>query len=95
MSDLNLTEQLLAWVVVYGSPMVAGALLLGALGLPVPGTLIVIATGAFIRQGILDTYTTPPLGLGGALIGDIAVYGVGRFARTWRKREWASAWRWI
>jgi membrane protein DedA with SNARE-associated domain len=95
MNELSLTEQILAWVLSYGSPMVAGALLLGALGLPVPGTLIVIATGAFIRQGVLDVYTAPPLGLGGALAGDIVIYGLGRFARTWINRKFgqASAWQ--
>ena len=95
MNELSLTEQILAWVLSYGSPMVAGALLLGALGLPVPGTLIVIATGAFIRQGVLDIYTAPPLGLGGALVGDMVIYGLGRFARTWINRKFghSSAWQ--
>lgn len=94
MNDLSLTEQILAWVLSYGSPMVAGALLLGALGLPVPGTLIVIATGAFIRQGVLDVYTAPPLGLGGALVGDVIIYGIGRFARTWINRKFGHSTAW-
>ena len=95
MNELSLTEQILAWVLSYGSPMVAGALFLGALGLPVPGTLIVIATGAFVRQGVLDVYTAPSLGLGGALAGDIIIYGLGRFARTWINRKFgdSSAWQ--
>jgi membrane protein DedA with SNARE-associated domain len=80
LTDLN--DILLTWVVVYGAPMLAGTLLLGALGIPVPGTLIVIASGAFIRQGVLDMYITPPLGLAGVVIGDILIYGLGYFARV-------------
>jgi membrane protein DedA with SNARE-associated domain len=92
-SDLN--DLFLTWVVIYGAPMLAGTLLLGALGIPVPGTLIVIASGAFIRQGVLDIYSTPPLGLAGAVIGDILIYGVGRFARVWINKRFgqSSAWQ--
>ena len=82
LSELDLNELVLTWAIVYGSPMVAAALLLGAMGIPIPGTLLVIASGAFIRQGILDIYTTPLLALIGAVTGDIIVFGVGRFARV-------------
>lgn len=95
LSDLNLNELVLSWVVIYGSPMVAVALLLGAMGVPVPGTILVIASGAFVRQGVLDIYTTPLLALAGAVSGDIVVYGVGRFARVWINKRfgYSSAWQ--
>ena len=98
LTDLNLADLndlVLTWVVIYGAPMLAGTLLLGALGIPVPGTLIVIATGAFIRQGVLDVYSTPPLGLVGAVTGDILIYGLGRFARVWINKRFgqSSAWQ--
>ena len=82
LAELDLNELVLTWVVVYGSPMVAGVLFLGALGIPMPGTLLVIASGAFIRQGFMDIYTTPLLGLSGVLGGDMIIYGLGRFARS-------------
>jgi membrane-associated protein len=93
LTDLN--DILLTWVVVYGAPMLAGTLLLGALGIPVPGTLIVIASGAFIRQGVLDMYITPPLGLAGVVIGDILIYGLGYFARVRLNKRFgqSSAWQ--
>jgi len=97
LTDLNLTDLndlVLTWVVIYGAPMVAGSLLLGALGIPLPGTLLVIATGAFIRQGVLDVYTTAPLGLSGAVAGDILVYGLGRFARVWINKRFGQAAAW-
>ncbi len=94
MSELNLNELLLAWIVNYGSPMVAGVLLIGALGLPVPGTLIVIATGAFVRQEFLDIYTTPFLGFLGVVSGDVIGYNLGRFANKWIEQRFSKAAAW-
>ncbi len=95
LSELDLNELVLTWAIVYGSPMVAVALLLGAIGIPLPGTLLVIASGAFVRQGVLDIYSTPLLALAGAVSGDIIVYGVGRFARVWINKRFgqSSAWQ--
>lgn len=94
LSELDLNELVLGWVMTYGSPMVAGVLFLGALGLPLPGTLLVIASGAFIRQGFMDLFTTPPLGLGGVLAGDIIIYGLGRFARSWIQNRFGQSPAW-
>ncbi len=87
LTDLDLNTLVLGWVTAYGSPMVALVLLIGALGIPVPATLIVIASGAFVRQNFLDMYSTPVLGLVGAVTGDVIVYAVGRFARLWIQRR--------
>lgn len=94
MTELDLTALVLSWITIYGAPMVAGALLLGALGVPIPGTLIVIASGAFVRQQFLDLYTTPLLGLAGVVTGDLLVYGVGRFARIWIEQRFGKAAAW-
>ncbi len=82
MTDLDLSTLMLAWIIEYGSPVVAVALLVGALGLPVPGTIIVIATGAFIRQELLDVYNTPLLALVGVVAGDTVVYVCSRLDGT-------------
>jgi membrane protein DedA with SNARE-associated domain len=92
LTDIN--DLLLTYLVIYGSPLLAGALLLGALGMPVPGTLIVIAAGAFVRQGVLDIYSTPSLGLVGAVAGDTVVYGLGRFARVWIQKRFGQSTVW-
>src|SRR5512136_2661573 len=91
-SDLN--DLILTWVIIYGSPLLAVTLFLGALGVPVPGTLLVIASGAFVRQGVLDIYTTPLLGLTGAVAGDTLSFGLGYFARAWIERRFAHAAAW-
>lgn len=91
MSLTDLNDLFLTWMITYGSPLLAGALLLGALGIPVPGSLMVIAGGAFVRQGVLDIYTTPTLGLAGAVVGDIIIYGLGRFARGWIQQRFGQS----
>jgi membrane protein DedA with SNARE-associated domain len=95
LTELDFNELILTWVIIYGPPMVATILLVGALGIPVPGTLLVIASGAFIRQGFMDIYTTPLLGLSGALAGDVVIYGLGRFARSRIQSRFgqSSAWQ--
>jgi len=94
MTDLDLNSLILTWMLSYGSPVVGLALLVGALGVPVPGTIIVIASGAFIRQEMLDLYTTPLSGLVGVMIGDTAVYGVGWFAHLWIGRRFGESTAW-
>jgi len=80
MMDIDITSLALTWIAAYGAPVVAGLLFLGGLGLPLPGTLIVIATGAFIRQDMLDLYQTPALGYLGTITGDVLLYGLGFIA---------------
>ncbi len=95
MSDLDINALVLAWMTTYGSPMIAALLFLGALGIPLPSTLIVIAAGAFVRQSYLNLYSTPMLGLFGVVVGDILVYGVGRFARIWIDKRYGESPNWI
>lgn len=93
--DLTLTDLFLTGILTYGTPAFGLALLLGALGLPLPGTLLVIAAGAFVRQGVLDGLTASSFGLIGAVVGDGLSYVLGRFAKRWvRSRLGAStAWQ--
>lgn len=83
MNNLDLTSLALTWIAAYGAPMVAALLYLGGLGLPLPGTLVVIASGAFIRQNLLDAYATPLLGYAGTIAGDASLYAIGFFASGW------------
>jgi hypothetical protein len=54
MADLNLTNLLLNGVTEYGPAVLGSALLLGGVGVPVPGTLLVSAAGALARQGGIE-----------------------------------------
>jgi membrane protein DedA with SNARE-associated domain len=94
MSEFNLTDSLLTGVLIYGAPAFGLALLLGALGIPLPGSLFVVAAGAFVRQGVLDGPLAAIFGLGGALLGDSLSYGLGRFARDWVQRRFGPSPTW-
>jgi membrane-associated protein len=71
MSAIDLGSLALAWIAAYGAPMLAGLLFIGGVGLPLPGTLLVIASGAFVRQNLLDSSLTPLLGYLGSIGGDV------------------------
>ena len=94
MTELNLTDLFLTGVIVYGAPAFSLALLLGAIGIPLPGSLLVIAAGAFVRQGVLDGGVALGLGLIGAVLGDSLSYGLGRFAKRWVQARFGQAPAW-
>jgi membrane protein DedA with SNARE-associated domain len=92
MSDFLLTQ-----VINYGSPLFALFLFLGALGVPIGASALVIAAGAFSQQGILTWHSTALLGLLGAVLGDALSFGIGYYAKDWvdarfgRSKTWRSA----
>jgi membrane-associated protein len=92
---MDISSLALSWIAAYGAPMVAGLLYLGGLGIPVPATLLVIASGAFIRQNLLDAVSTPLLGYLGTIAGDTSLYLIGYFASGWIETRFGqtSAWK--
>jgi membrane protein DedA with SNARE-associated domain len=90
MSDFLLTQ-----IINYGAPLLAVFLFLGALGVPVGASVLVIAAGAFSQQGILDWALAAALGLIGAVIGDAISFGIGFYAKDWVDRRFgrSPAWR--
>lgn len=94
MSTIDISSLALGWIAAYGAPVVAGMLFLGGLGVPLPATLIVIASGAFIRQNMLDLYSTPILGYFGTIAGDALLYGLGYFASSWIETRFGNTAAW-
>jgi membrane protein DedA with SNARE-associated domain len=90
MSDFLLTQ-----IINYGAPLFAVFLFLGALGIPVGASVLVIAAGAFSQQGILDWSLTAILGLIGAVAGDAVSFGIGFYAKHWLDDRFgrSPAWR--
>lgn len=90
-----MSDYLLTQIINYGSPLFALFLFLGALGLPVGASVLVIAAGAFSQQGILTWYSTALLGLLGAVLGDAISFGIGYYAKNWVDTHLgsSSAWR--
>lgn len=87
MTDLNLTDLLLAGLTTYGSIALALTLLVGALGLPVPSTAMVVTAGTLAQQGIIDANAALGLGLLGAVGGDSLSYALGCVANGWVRRR--------
>ncbi len=90
----EISDLFLNWIVVYGPPVLALALFTGALGVPLPGTLFVIAAGAFVRQEVLSLVPTLSIGLVGVVLGDTLSFGIGRVARSWIDRRFAHTAAW-
>ncbi|MBK9211317.1 MAG: VTT domain-containing protein [Anaerolineales bacterium] len=90
MSDFLLTQ-----VINYGTPLIGLILFLGALGLPIGASVVVIAAGAFGQQGILDIPSAAFLGLIGVLLGDSLSFGMGYYAKDSVQRRFGQspAWR--
>ncbi|MCX6059244.1 MAG: VTT domain-containing protein [Chloroflexi bacterium] len=86
---------LLTQVINFGAPLVGLILLLGALGLPIGASVVLIAAGAFSQQGILSWPSTALIGLLGALIGDTLSFGMGYYAKDSVQRRFgkSAAWR--
>lgn len=90
MSDFLLTS-----IINYGAPAFGFLLFLGALGVPVGASVLVIAAGAFSQQGILSWAQIAFLGLIGAILGDTVSFGIGYHARFWVAQRFgrSPAWR--
>ena len=90
----NISDLFLSWFLIYGASMFALALFVGALGVPVPGTLFVVAAGAFVRQEVLGISDTLLFGLVGVVVGDVLSYSIGRLARVWLQKRFGNSKTW-
>jgi len=80
-SAAELSDYLLTYTVIYGSPLIFLVVLIGAMGIPMPTTFLVLAAGAFVHQGVLDVYTVFVTALVGAMLGDSISYWIGHSAK--------------
>lgn len=90
MSDFLLTQ-----IINYGAPILGVIVFIGAMGAPFPGTLLIIAAGAFARQGLLTWYTTGLTALAFVVLGDNLSYAMGHYAREPVLRRFQNSENWI
>lgn len=81
MSLADLSGQILTYIITYGGVALGVAVFLAAVGVPFPSTVFVLASGAFIQQGVLDLPVTLALALLFVVAGDALSYGMGRLLR--------------
>jgi membrane protein DedA with SNARE-associated domain len=82
---------LLTQVINFGAPLVGLILFLGALGLPIGASVVLIAAGAFSEQGILNWQSAALIGLAGAIFGDMLSFGMGHYAKDSVKRRFGKS----
>lgn len=85
----------LTQVINYGAPLFALTLFLGAIGLPVGASLMVIAVGAFSQQGYFEWGIMIVLGLLGAALGDALSFSMGYYGRDWVEKKFGASPSWI
>jgi membrane-associated protein len=76
---MTISEQLLGALVLYGLPILFGVLVMAAIGLPLPATLLLIAAGSFVDRGVLNLWAVLGVALVAAVLGDQIGYGLGRW----------------
>ena len=89
MSDFLLTQ-----VINYGAPILGLILFIGALGVPFPGTFLVVAVGAFCRQGLLSWSVTGLVAFICVVLGDCLSYSMGYYAREPVLNRFRSSQQW-
>jgi membrane protein DedA with SNARE-associated domain len=82
---------LLTQVINFGAPLVGLILFLGALGLPIGASVVLIAAGAFSEQGILNWQSAAMIGLVGAILGDTLSFGMGYYAKDSVQRRFGKS----
>jgi membrane protein DedA with SNARE-associated domain len=90
-----MSEWLLTQIINYGAPILGGIVFLGALGIPFPSTIIVIAVGAFCRQGFLPWHSTGLIALTCVVLGDCLSYAMGYYAREPVLRRFRGSANWL
>lgn len=91
----SISDLALAALITYGPLALALTLLLGAAGAPLPGSIVLLAAGAFARQDFIDWRFALVAGIIGVVLGDIVAYGIGRMGGVWAENRLAhmSVWQ--
>jgi membrane protein DedA with SNARE-associated domain len=76
---LNLTDQLLAALSLYGLPVLFGVIAIAAAGVPMPVTLMLVAAGSFVELGEMKLWQVLVVASSAAVLGDQIGYALGRW----------------
>ena len=76
---MNLTDQLLAALSLYGLPVLFGVIAIAAAGVPMPVTLMLVAAGSFVELGEMNLWQVVLVASSAAVLGDQIGYALGRW----------------
>lgn len=74
-----MSDQFLAWLVLYGLPVLFVTLVISAVGVPLPAMLLLLAVGSFVAQGEMSLWPVIVVASVGAIAGDQIGYWLGRW----------------
>ena len=86
---MNLIDQLLAALLLYGQPALFCVIVIAAVGAPLPVNLMLIAAGSFVEQGEMKLWLVIIVASTAAVLGDQIGYGLARWAGR-RVSAWIS-----
>ena len=101
---MSLSDYLLSTLGLYGPSVLFVVLLVGAIGLPSPGSLLLLVAGSFVEQGEMSLWQVLALACAGSVIGDQIGYALGRWGgrrvtsrldRWFGERRLKSAGEWL
>jgi membrane protein DedA with SNARE-associated domain len=72
-------DQVLAALSEYGSPALFVAVMVAAIGVPLPVTLLLVVTGSLISQGVMNFWWAIGVASAGSVVGDQIGYAIGRW----------------
>jgi membrane-associated protein len=89
---MSLTDQLLAALSQFGLPVLFSVIAIAAVGVPMPVTLMLVATGSFVQLGEMRLWQVILVASTAAIIGDQIGYAIGhwggqRIAERLRQRK--------
>lgn len=89
-----LSDLLLSGLLTWGLPVLGLVLVVAALGVPLPVSVLLVAAGAFARQGLFEAPLVAGVGVAGAVLGDTLGFGLGRFAQGWVVQKYGGLTLW-
>ncbi len=89
-----ITDFLLTGLLNYGALVLGGTLFFAALGVPLPATVLVVATGAFSSQGVLSLQAAAGVAVVAAVAGDGCSYLLGRLVGERLTSRWKGSKAW-
>jgi membrane-associated protein len=90
----EITDFLLTSLINHGELVLGATLFLAALGLPLPATMLVVATGAFSQQGVMSLQATAGVAVVAAVAGDGCSYWLGRLVGERLTSRWKGSQAW-
>ena len=90
----DLTEFLLTSLLNHGALVLGGTLFFAALGVPLPATMLLVATGAFSQHGVMSWQVAAGVGVAAAVAGDGCSYLLGRLVGERITSRWKDSKAW-